>query len=75
MYLFTSPCVYLRLDVLLRRGDKAGTAEPQHDHDWQEETGRQDPPRKARTSGERKSRTQKERDKSSERRAERGRNI
>ena len=33
-------CVYLCLDVLLWCSDKAGTAEPQHDHNGQEETGR-----------------------------------
>lgn len=33
-------CAYLRFDVLLRCGDEARTAEPQHDHDGQEETGR-----------------------------------
>lgn len=43
----TSLCVHLRLDVLLRSSDKAGTAEPQHDHDGQEETGRQNPAWKA----------------------------
>lgn len=43
---------YLCLDVLLRSGDEAGTAEPQHDHDGQEETSGQNPPRKAWASGE-----------------------
>lgn len=38
---------HLRLDVLLRGGDKAGAAQPQHDHDGQEEAGGQDPPREA----------------------------
>lgn len=31
---------YLRLDVLLWCSDEAGAAEPQHDHDGQEEAGR-----------------------------------
>lgn len=38
--LFISVDTQLRLDVLLWCGDEAGTAEPQHDHDGQEETRR-----------------------------------
>jgi len=37
---FISIDTQLRLDVLLWCSDKAGTAEPQHDHNGQEETGR-----------------------------------
>lgn len=33
------PWAYLSFDVLLWSGDEAGTAEPQHDHDGQEEAG------------------------------------
>lgn len=40
-------CVYLCLDMLLWCSDQAGAAEPQHDHDGQEEAGRQNPPWKA----------------------------
>lgn len=38
---------HLRLDVLLRGGDEAGAAQPQHDHDGQKEAGGQNPPREA----------------------------
>lgn len=41
------PSIHLRLDVLLRGGDQAGAAQPQHDHDGQEEAGGQNPPREA----------------------------
>lgn len=33
--------------MLLRGGDEAGAAQPQHDHDGQEEAGGQNPPREA----------------------------
>lgn len=42
------PTPYLGLDVLLGGGHQAGTAEPQHHHDGEEEAGGQDPARKAR---------------------------
>lgn len=41
------PPPHLCLDVLLRRRDQAGAAQPQHDHDGQEEAGGQNPAREA----------------------------
>lgn len=42
------PAPYLGLDVLVRGRHQAGTAQPQHHHDGEEEAGSQDPARKAR---------------------------
>lgn len=34
---------YLALDALIRRSHEAGTAQPQHDHDGEEQASSQDP--------------------------------